>query len=391
MANEEVKVDQAQPNPKKTDKKQPSESSENESDKKIVLANVRKIFWVAIAILVVLLILSIAVLAARMYKYAKLAEEGRVINISADSVEDFEIFSAEYQNDSGETIIKSADGMPVIAPGASTEYTIRIKNKDDVAIDYEFNPKVEYSGVSGFPIEVRLISPNEEYLIGSAKSWGTFDDFNGFKFSSTLPVGEIDEYELQWRWLFDNGNDEEDTALGNSEEGAATIKVGMSLSSEANLSAEANGGFFKVGTEDTLRIWIFLILLLIVIILLIISVLRRKEKEAEPVVVYVPTASAPEPVVTATPKQREKDKGFVGKMEYINIDTLVDAFNSGDKINLRVLKEKGLINPNTTQMKILARNDMVLEKAFHIETQGISAQAKQKVIAAGGSVKIVDG
>jgi ribosomal protein L15 len=34
---------------------------------------------------------------------------------------------------------------------------------------------------------------------------------------------------------------------------------------------------------------------------------------------------------------------------------------------------------------------MVLNKAFHIETQGISSQARQKVIAAGGTIKIIDG
>ena len=58
---------------------------------------------------------------------------------------------------------------------------------------------------------------------------------------------------------------------------------------------------------------------------------------------------------------------------------------------MKILKEKGLVDPKATQVKILARQDMVLNKVFHIETQGISAQAKQKVIAAGGTVKIVEG
>lgn len=383
---------------KKVDKNESEDAAENEANesKKIVLANIRKIFWVAIAILVLLLIFSIVVLAARMYKYAKLADDGRILNIAADSVENFDIFSAEYKNDSGEITVESANGDSVIAPGTGTEYTIRIRNKDDVAIDYEFDPAVEYVGDVKFPIEVRLISPNEEYLIGSAKEWGTFDDFNNFTLTATLPKGEVDEYELQWRWLFENDNDEQDTALGNMGSDSAAIKVGLALHSEANLSAEANGSFFAPGVEDTLRIWIFFILLLIAIILLILSVLRRKEKEAEAVIVYVPTpvpTPVPEPVVVSVPqpKQRKKAKGFVGKMEYINIDTLVEHFNSGDKITMKILKEKGLIDSETTQMKILARSDMVLEKAFHIETQGISAQARQKVIAAGGSIKIIDG
>jgi large subunit ribosomal protein L15 len=78
-------------------------------------------------------------------------------------------------------------------------------------------------------------------------------------------------------------------------------------------------------------------------------------------------------------------------MAYVNIDTLVDIFNNGDTISLKVLKERGLVDEKATQVKILARNDMELSKAFHIETQGISGQARQKVIAAGGSIKIIEG
>ena len=381
---------------KSSDVEKPSESSEKRSKKK-TLAKVTKLFWIALGILIFLLILSIVVLSARMYKYAKLAEDGRIINISADSVEHFDIFSAEYRNNTGDIIVKSNNGDPVIAPGTGTEYTIRIRNEDDVAVDYTFKPKVEYIGDAKLPIEIRLISPEEYYLIGSAKEWGTFDDFNKLELTSTLPKGEVDEYEFQWRWVFERGEDAADTALGNAPSGSVGISVGMELHSEANLSAEANGGLFRVGVEEMLWIFIFFILLLIAIVLLILSLIRRKEEEPEPVVVYVPTptpapAPAPEPVVVPAPiVNKKKDKGFVGKMEYVNIDTLVDTFNSGDTISLKILKEKGLVNAKATQVKILARNDMTLNKAFHIETQGISAQARQKVIAAGGTVKIIDG
>ena len=140
--------------------------------------------------------------------------------------------------------------------------------------------------------------------------------------------------------------------------------------------------------------------MLIAIILFIISLIHKKSKEPEPVVVYAPAPTpaptpAPEPVpvpvVAPTAAPKKKQKGFVGKMAYVNIDTLVDIFNNGDRITLKILKEKGLVDEKATQVKILARNDMVLNKAFHIETQGISAQARQKVIAAGGSIKIIDG
>jgi ribosomal protein L15 len=78
-------------------------------------------------------------------------------------------------------------------------------------------------------------------------------------------------------------------------------------------------------------------------------------------------------------------------MEYINIDELERAFNSGDVITLAILKQKGLIAPSTKQMKILARNGKMLKKAFTVETQGISAEARACIKAAGGTVIITHG
>jgi ribosomal protein L15 len=78
-------------------------------------------------------------------------------------------------------------------------------------------------------------------------------------------------------------------------------------------------------------------------------------------------------------------------MEYINIDVLDANFEHGDRITLRVLKEKGLIDPKTKQMKILARNAATLEKSFIVETQGISAEARKYIIATGGKVIITKG
>ena len=384
MADKDVKPNGA---------KQPSESS-GKPKKKLSLAKVTKLFWIALGILIFLLILSIVALSTQMYKYAKLAEEGRELSIKADSVENFEIFSDKYLDDNGNPYIQSHNGDNVIAPGASMDwYSIRIKNDDNVAINYSFTPDVEIKGDKEIPIQVRFIAPGEEYLVGSKSAWGTFEDFEDIKdYTATLPKGEVDEYVVQWRWLYERGDDAADTELGNAPEGALGISVSMSLSAEQNLSAEANGELFRVGVEEVLWILIFFILLLIAIVLLIISLLRRKTPEPEPTVVYVPTPEPePVPVVVAPITPKKKDKGFVGKMEFVNIDTLAENFNSGDTVSLKILKDKGLVNPKATQVKILARGDAPFNKALHVETQGVSAQARQKIIAAGGTVKIIDG
>ena len=110
------------------------------------------------------------------------------------------------------------------------------------------------------------------------------------------------------------------------------------------------------------------------------------EPEPEPVPVVVPPALKPKP--KAPPKKKE---GFVGKMAYINIDTLAEHFEDGAKITLAILKEKGLMEPETKQMKILARNAAQVNKKFIIETQGISAEARKFIVAAGGKVIITKG
>jgi ribosomal protein L15 len=79
---------------------------------------------------------------------------------------------------------------------------------------------------------------------------------------------------------------------------------------------------------------------------------------------------------------------FSGKMAYINIDTLDENFESGDTINIKILKEKNLIPLAAKQIKVLARSDKPLEKAFIVETQGISQKAEIAIRCAGGKVII---
>ena len=389
-----------------SNQRQPSESS-GKSSKKRTLAKVTRLFWVALGILIFLLMISILHLSTQMYSYVKRAQDPNTIEISIDELDDFAIFSTEYKDANGKTIVKSLGDDAVVAPNTGNNYVFSVKNSDDVPLDYTFDPKVLFTGVDSLPIEVKIKSfvPGEEgYIFGGSgdNGWENVEDLDDYEFYTyTIDSDEIHTYRLEWQWRFDSGNDELDTALGNGIEGKApTINIGMGFKANVSDSYTGNSGFAKYGIGSGFWWWIFFILLLIAIILFIISLIHKKSKEPEPVVVYAPAPTpaptpAPEPVpvpvVAPTAAPKKKQKGFVGKMAYVNIDTLVDIFNNGDRITLKIPKEKGLVDEKATQVKILARNDMVLNKAFHIETQGISAQARQKVIAAGGSIKIIDG
>jgi large subunit ribosomal protein L15 len=58
---------------------------------------------------------------------------------------------------------------------------------------------------------------------------------------------------------------------------------------------------------------------------------------------------------------------------------------SGDRVNLAILKEAGLIRSNSNAVKILGTGEVT--KAFVVEVSKLSKSAKQKIEAAGGSIK----
>lgn len=394
----------------KNEKKQ-NEIKDTEKKRHEWLARVGHTFWVAIVILILLLIFSIIVLSIRISNYSKADE--REISLKSNMDAELDIFSVIYQNSSGEITVEGADGQKVIAPGTDVEYTVRVRNVDKVAIDYQLVPHAEFLSEHEIPIVIRLINNNEEYLVGDAKSWAEIEELNGVVDRHTLASGETAEYVFKWKWPFESGDDAYDTFLGNiTEDEAVGVLVTFTIRAEANLDLDVNGGLWGTSLGRTILILIFAILLLIAIILLLISLLKRRaEKEPKPdpdpdpvpVIIPVPEPEpAPAPIVVPVfvprpkpipkpePKPKKKE-GFVGKMEYINLDVLQEHFESGERITLAILKEKGLIDPRTKQMKVLARNGFKLDKVFIIETQGISFAAAQTVQEAGGRIIITKG
>ena len=392
-------------------------TEDNAKSKTKLTVTVKKIFWIAIAILLFLLILTIIILSARLYDYIKIDEREVMLKTNMDT--SFDVFSVTYKNASGEVTVEGMDGEKVVAPGTHVEYTVRLRNKDKVAIDYNIIPDVKFESEHKLPILVRLIGPDEEYLAGDAKTWIPVEELEHMEDFRTLGKNETNEYIFQWKWPFESGDDFYDTFLGNI---AVTENIGITVSfeiySESNTSMADNGGFFGSGAHDIMLWFILFLLLLIAIIILIISIFKRQEIKAEqayvaatsvpapepepiiPIIVPEPepepiipiVVPEPEPIVVPIPVTPEiKKLKFHGKMEYINIDEFEPIFNSGDVITLAILKEKGLIAPATKQMKILARNGKLLKKAFTVETQGISAEARRCIKEAGGTVIIAHG
>ena len=374
----------AKPNAKKDTK--PVKKQDDDAPKKgeLLLKNVRKSFWVGVSILAILLIISIIVLSVIISDYARADE--RSVLLKSNMSENLDIFSLYYTNDTGEITISGSNGDKVIAPGATVEYSIRIKNDDRMALDYEFAPVVKLVGEYKLPILVRILDPDQNYVLGSAKEWVPIDEINKVAYRDTLTRGEAVEYTFQWKWPFESGNDEYDTFLGGLD-----VDTGLSLSfnihAAANTGMDANGGFLQSGMAKTIGLLVVAIMLLVALILIVIAVLKRIAKVTEPITIIKEifvNVPAPAPVLP-------KKEGFTGKMTYINIDMFADKFHSGEVVTLTKLKKLGLIPENTKQMKVLARNGYKLDKAFILETQGISGNARKVIAEAGGKVIITKG
>lgn len=365
----------------------------------------RKCFWVAIAILIMLLILSIIVLGVRMNDYFQSANREVSLN-SLIHKNELDIFDVYYENENGVITVHGFDDDKVVAPGTDVEYTVRIRNTDNIAIDYELLPEMSFYSEYELPILVRILDPNDDYILGSEKEWADITKLNGIVHRNTIMKGESVEYTFQWKWPFEQGNDEYDTFLGNTNEKVG-LTVKFTVNSAANFLIEDNGGLVPSGWAANIAIMILAILLLIAIILLIISIINKKlnhkepepQPEPEPVIIpaIVPEPEPqpePEPIPTPMPAPApapKKKEGFCGKMAYVNIDVLQDNFNAGDVITLKVLKEKGIIDADAKQMKVLARNGYELNKAFIIETQGVSSEARKIITKAGGVIIITKG
>ncbi len=71
-----------------------------------------------------------------------------------------------------------------------------------------------------------------------------------------------------------------------------------------------------------------------------------------------------------------------GKMVEVNLDTICQAFNDGDTVNLKTLKAKRIVSQSASRIKVLARGTMT--KTLTIYADRFSLQAVKMITLAGG-------
>ncbi len=87
------------------------------------------------------------------------------------------------------------------------------------------------------------------------------------------------------------------------------------------------------------------------------------------------------------PKMRGFNNRF--KVEYVpvNLDALERLFAAGAEVSPETLAVAGLLGNDSDAVVVLARGEIT--KALHFKVHRMSAQAKEKIEAAGGSVEVL--
>ena len=160
---------------------------------------------------------------------------------------EIEIFSISHTNSNNVITVMSGSGDNVIAPGMEGFYKFCFNNVGNMAIDYDCDITVYFTGLnenidsSVLPFKVRLKDFNGEYVIGGDDEWAPISELANYSDEKTIGKNSYIYYVLEWSWPFESGNDELDTYLGNHTL-TNPLKLVVEIDAYAVQSADYDGG-----------------------------------------------------------------------------------------------------------------------------------------------------
>lgn len=196
---------------------------------------------------------------------------------------DVEIFSIHYDNESGETTVRSQDDMKVLAPGVGSSYTFELENTGNVSLDYTMEMDAWFSHQDyPIPVVARVTDSTDNYYLGSEEKMLDVLRLSEVKAAGTIAAGYVRAYTLEWEWPFERGDDEYDTMLGNmAVDEDITLTIQIRTTATCNEDPQAPGGDNPV-TGDTSRVGLYAILMVASLGgILFILLLRGKEEVNE--------------------------------------------------------------------------------------------------------------
>ena len=191
---------------------------------------------ILLIIFVILFLLTTAILGAKLYDLA--TRDKYTVDLGmGEPVGEIELFRIEYANEQGEITVQGLNADNVVAPGTAVNYDIRLRNNDDVIIDFMMIPTVEFLTGDAVPVQFKIIDDYGNYILGSDTHWVSSDDMNNLYHKGSIHPGEVFTYHVSWQWIFEVSDEQDafDTFLGNQNgEVLPGVKVGITTEAVAN-------------------------------------------------------------------------------------------------------------------------------------------------------------
>ena len=191
--------------------------------------------WLLILLLIflILFLLTSVILGSRLYRLA--TRDQHTVDLGLGEPEgEIELFRIEYSNDRGEITVQGVNAENVVAPGTTVSYDIRLRNNDDVVIDFVMMPTVDFLTGDAVPVEFKVIDTYGNYILGSETEWVGADDMNALAHKGSIHPGEVFTYHVTWQWVFEVSDDQDayDTYLG-IQTGELVPGVAVGITTEA--------------------------------------------------------------------------------------------------------------------------------------------------------------
>ena len=191
---------------------------------------------ILILIFLILFLLTTAILGAHLYKMA--TRDQYTVDMGLGEPDgSSELFRIQYENDKGEITVQGANADKVVAPGTEVDYDIRLRNEDEVIVDFVMTPEVTFLTDSEVPVKFKIVDAYGNYILGSASQWATATDMNNLVHKGSIHPGEVSTYHISWQWAFEvsDVHDTYDTFLGGQVgENTPGIRVAIRTESSAN-------------------------------------------------------------------------------------------------------------------------------------------------------------
>lgn len=241
------------------------------------------LLWVVLVIILFLFLLTTIVLGSRLYDLA--TRDQYTVDLGLGDLDGtIELFRIEYENESGEITVQGLNADNVVAPGTSVSYDLRLRNNDDVVIDFLMTPTVEFLTGDAVPVEFKIVDDYGNYILGSDDTWVDSHAMNALAHKGSIHPGEVFTYHVKWQWVFEVSEEQDayDTYLGNHPNATVPgVSVGIEIQASANPKpVKSNAHMMHLlgeGFGCCWCCWLVWILLLIILLLLVrIWFLRRK-------------------------------------------------------------------------------------------------------------------